>query len=290
MRILVCFRTTPDYEALRESDWAALAAGGGGEGAGGGEAAAGEPGAGAATRYVRRVLNCFDESALELALRLAEARAALGAATELTALSVAGREADQHLKTLRALGFARAARVQPDAALDFAPAATAALIAGYARLHSGDVVLFGCRSGPGDGGTVPFRVAEALGLPGLTQVTEVEPLGGQSLRVTCAADDAPLRVTLRPPCVLAVGNALVSTLRVPTLRDRLAVRDEPVTALSPADVGVDLGAQLAREATGLRGLERIDRRRAGVVVPGATPAEQARSLYESHVRAALEAL
>jgi electron transfer flavoprotein beta subunit len=210
--------------------------------------------------------------------------------TELAALSVAGRAADPYLKTLRALGFARAVRVEPEAALDFAPAATAALLAGYARLHPCDVLLFGCSSGPGDGGTVPFRVAEALGLPGLTQVTELEPLGGERLRVTCTADDAPLRVTLRPPCVLAVGNALVSTLRVPTLVDRLAVRDEPVTVLSPGEVGVDLGAQLAREATGLRGLERIDRRRAGVVVPGATPAEQARALYDGHVRAALEDL
>ena len=117
MRILVCFRATPDYEALRESNWAALAAAAAADGATGG---------GEATKYVRRILDCFDESALELALRLAEARGALGAATELAALTVAGREADTHLKTLRALGFARAARVEPDGALDFAPAATAA--------------------------------------------------------------------------------------------------------------------------------------------------------------------
>ena len=61
MRILVAFKVTPDYEALRDADWARVAA----------SDAAG-------TRYVRRVLNVFDESALELALRLRDA--ATGAA------------------------------------------------------------------------------------------------------------------------------------------------------------------------------------------------------------------
>jgi electron transfer flavoprotein beta subunit len=268
MRILVCFRTTPDYEALRATDWAALAAGG----------VADE-----ATKYVRRVLNCFDESALELALRLAEARGALGAATELAALTVAGREADAHLTTLRALGFSRAARVEPHAALDFAPAATAALIAGFARLDRSDVLLLGSRSGPGDSGTVPFRVADALGRPCLTQLTELEPWGEDGVRVICSADDALLRITLRPPCVLAVGNAVVSHLRVPTLGERLARRDLRADVLTPGDLGVDPAAGTLGVTGSLIGLERIDRSRAGVVLPGETPRDAAQALLASHL-------
>jgi electron transfer flavoprotein beta subunit len=63
MRILVSFKVTPDFEALREADWAAAAADG------------------VETRYVRRIINCFDESALELALRVADARAEQGSST-----------------------------------------------------------------------------------------------------------------------------------------------------------------------------------------------------------------
>ena len=105
MRILVSFKVTPDFEALREADWVAAAAGDGVE-----------------TRYVRRVLNCFDESALELALRLSESLAGRGVEADLGALSVGGREAEPYLTTLLALGYERAARVEPEAALDFAPA------------------------------------------------------------------------------------------------------------------------------------------------------------------------
>ena len=272
LRIAVGFKVTPDYEALRPADWA--------------RAAAGPVAHADATRYVRRVFNVFDEAALELALRLRDARAARGLETSLVAFSVAGREAGPFLATLRALGY-EAARVEPAADLDFAPAATAALVAAATRRLGGEVLLLGSRCGPGDTGLVPFLAAEALGRPSLPGVTEVEPAADR-LRVTFSAGDQALRATITPPCVLAVGNALVSLLRVPTLKDRLAVRDSAVTTLTPADLGVDVPAALSREHSTLAGLETIDRSRAGVVVTGGSPEEEARALYEEHLRPRLE--
>ena len=257
MRILVSFKVTPDYEALREADWAAGVAGS------------------VETRYVRRILNCFDESALELALRLTEAQGDRDIAADLGAVTVAGREAEPFLRTLQALGYERAARVEPGAALDFAPAVVAKIIAGYARqVHGCDLLLLGCRSGPGDGGTVPFLVAEHLRWPCLSQVVAIEPLGDDRLRVTSVADDGLLRVTLRLPCVLAVGNAVVSRLRVPTLTQRLVGRAEELAVLSPGDVGVDLEHELGREGRILTGVATVDRARHGVVIHGATTARQ----------------
>ena len=274
LRILVAFKVTPDFEALREADWAALAAGAGD------------------TRYVRRVLNCFDESALELALRLRRDLAAAGVDGTLSAVSVGGREVEPFLATLRALGYERAARVEPGprpAALDVAPGAVAALVAAYARrVAHADLVLLGTRSGPGDGGTVPFRVAEALALPCLSEVTELAALPDGRVRVACAADDGLLRLTLNGPCVLAIGNAVVSCLSAPTLKERLAHRDEPAEVLRDGELGVDLAAELARETVTLAGLETIDRTRAGALVEGATAAEAARRLYDGWLRDLLE--
>ncbi len=279
LRIVVGFKVTPDYEALRPSDWARAADGGPG----------GRP-RGPETRYVRRILGPFDEAALELALRLRDTRAGRGLETSLAGFSVAGREADPFLKTLQALGFERAARVEAGAELDFAPAATAALVAAGAQRLGGDVLLLGSRSGPGDSGVVPFLVAETLGWPCLTQVTELEPAEPGRLGVTFTTDAGPVRATIAAPCVLAVGNALVSMLRVPTLKDRLATKDEPVIVASAADLGVDVAGALGREPAALCGLETIDRGRAGVVVTGATPADKARALYETHLRERLESL
>jgi electron transfer flavoprotein beta subunit len=275
LRIVVGFKVTPDYEALRAPDWARAAA---------------AEGSRPETRYVRRVFNVFDEAALELALRLRDARAERGLETSLAAFSVADRGADPFLKTLQALGFERAARVDPGADLDFAPSATATLVAACAERLGGDVLLLGSSSGPGDSGVVPFLAAEALGRPCLTQVTELLPTSDGRLRVTFAADGGPARATLAPPCVIAVGNALVSMLRVPTLKERLAVKDELITELSAAELGVDLAGVLAGESTALTGLETIDRSRAGAVVAGASPADKARALYETYLRARLERL
>lgn len=270
MRVLVCFKVTPDYEALRDPDWVA------------------GPGDGVRSRYVRRMLNCFDESALELALRLREAWAAQGVETELSAVSVGGRETEPFFATLLALGYDSVARIAAETALDYAPGTTAALLAGYAHASDrSDLLLLGCRCGPADSGIVPFLVAEELGWPCVTQVTELEPLGGGRVRVCCDAEDGRLRLTTQAPCVLAVGNALVSHLRVPTLRDRLARRHRRPDVLTPADVGVDLAATLADAPTSLEALERVDRGRAGVVVKGGSAEDMARTVFETHVREAL---
>jgi electron transfer flavoprotein beta subunit len=281
MRIAVGFKVTPDFDALRAADWARLAA------------AEGPEGRAEAARYVRRVFGVFDEAALELALRLRDMRAGRDLQTELAAFTVGGREADPFLATLQALGF-ECARVDPgplgeNGGLDFAPAATAALAAACARQLGGDVLLLGERGGPGGTGTVPFLAAEALGRLCVSGVTEIEPADDDRLRVTFAADDGPMRAVVAPLCVLAVGNAVVSMLRVPTLKDRLAARGRPVTEHSAGHLGVDVAA-LAAAGGQLAGLAALDRSRAGVVVPGGTPAKQARELFEDHLRARLEAL
>jgi electron transfer flavoprotein alpha/beta subunit len=279
LRIAVGFKVTPDYDALRPADWARLAAAG--DGAKRAEA----------VRYVRRVFGVFDEAALELALRLRDARAEQGLETSLAAFTVGGREADPFLATLQALGF-EAARVDAgpsgeDGGLDFAPAATVALVAACAQRLGGDVLLLGARCGPGESGVVPFLAAEALGRPCLSEVTAIEPSAGEHLRVTFSADDGPVCATVSQPCVLAVGNAVVSMLRVPTLKDRLAVRGAPILELTARDVGA--GAPPAGQPV-LAGLETIDRGRAGKIVTGATPADKARALYEQQLRARLEQL
>jgi electron transfer flavoprotein beta subunit len=298
VRILVAFKVTPDLEMLRDADWAGAAA------------------RGVETRFARRILNCFDESALELVLRAADGLAAhrtratgapAGApSVELGAVSIGGREVEPYLKTLVALGYERATRIDPGTAepergarasrdattdLDFAPAVVAALIARYAsEVDRSDVVVLGCRSGPGDGGTVPFRVAEELGWPCLSQVTELEPTADGRLRTTWATDGGLLRATTRGPCVLAIGNAVVSSLRAPTLKERLAHRDEPLDVLPADALGVDVAGACRDQTSALIGLEPIDRSRAGAVLDGPTPQAKARTLFETHLRARLAKL
>ena len=214
-----------------------------------------------------------------------------GGAASLAALSVGGREVEPYLTTLLALGYERAARLDVERDLDFAPAVVASLIASYvAQREPCDLLLLGCRSGPGDGGTVPFRVAEALGRPCLSQVTELEPLAGGGLRVACTTDEGLLRLTVRGPVRAGRGQrGRVAPARADPARPPRAPR-QPRRVVAPAELGVDVAAGLHRESTALRDLEVIDRARSGAVVDGAGPRDKARALYGSHLRALLEAL
>ena len=309
LRIAVGFKVTPDYEALRPADWAR----GGADPApgatsltrpgmtraprrarralrAGGDAARArrDDVPGPDVRFVRRILGVFDEAALELALRLRDARTERGLMTHLAAFSIAGREADPFLATLQALGYDRVCRVDAAWSLDFAPAATARLVAACATRLGGDVLLLGAQSGPGDSGLVPFLAAEGLGRPCLTQVTDIEPADDVALRVTWTAGRSRLRARVAPPCVLGIGNASVSMLRVPTLKDRLAARAETAEVATPDDLGVDMTVALAREPVALVDLAVVERRRSGRVVTGASPQAKARALFETELRPRLE--
>ena len=281
MKVLVCFKVTPDYEALRPADWQRVAAGSD------------------ETKFVHRVLNVFDESALELALRLRDAvrQAAAGAGraaesgaadgdVRLRALTIGGHDADPFLQTLLALGYDAVARVPANGALDFAPQLTASVIAAYARRTESDLLLLGDRSGPGDSGLVPFLVAESLGWSCLSGVTELRASAEGALRLTWAAGEGQQRATLRGSAVLAVGNAVVSCLRVPTLADRLKTRDLAIDLVQLEDLGVHRQDVVA--SSGLVGLEVVDRRRAGVILDGRPPATLARTLLDDYLAPLLE--
>ncbi|HHW07047.1 MAG TPA: electron transfer flavoprotein subunit beta/FixA family protein [Clostridia bacterium] len=256
MRILVCFSVVPDLDKMSPDDWKT-------------------GGLAVDTTYVPTQLNPFDESALELALRLRDRGQA-----ELVALTIADRSADRYLKNLYALRFDHAVRLDCGEDLHFHPEAKAALLASYARRHSFDVVLAGRQNAVGDNGKTPFLLAEMLGLPCIGQVTGVER-EGETLMVTAATDGGSVRREVKAPVVLAVGNVTGGYLRVPTLKDKLQYGKREVEVIAVAH---DPGSPAARP---LR-LVKKEQGRQGKVLAGENAREKARLLYELYLKERLE--
>jgi electron transfer flavoprotein alpha/beta subunit len=267
MDLLVCCKIVPDLDLLSDHDWVIPAHGR------------------IDTAFVRTMINPFDESALELALRLADCA---GPEVRLSALTIGSRQADPVLKTLLALRFDRVVRMEPAADLVFCPEVVAALIAAYARSHPQDALLMGRQSGEGDHGKTPLLVAEHLGWPCVSEVTRVEAAAGR-LRITSQVDDGLLEQTLRPPCVLSVGNVAGTALRVPTLKARMQHGQRAIERIEP---GPELAEALQcwHRDYALEGLARISHARAGTILEGTDPAALARTLYEDHLRARMAAL
>ena len=85
----------------------------------------------AALDYVRQIVNCFDESALELALRIKDYYSQIGEETELTALTIAN-DSPSFFKTLFATGYDRVIRLTPSPGENF-----------FASVHRGqDSILY----------------------------------------------------------------------------------------------------------------------------------------------------
>lgn len=252
MKILVCFSVVPDLDKMGAGDWET-------------------DGLRVETAYVPTQINPFDESALELALRLRDQGPA-----ELVALTVADRSAERYLKMLYALRFDHAVRLEESGDLRFNPETKATLLAWYARRHSFDVVLAGRQNAVGDNGKTPLLLAEMQGWPCIGQVTGLERQG-EELWVTSVADGGFVRQKIKAPVVLTVGNVTGGYLRVPTLKDKLQYGKREIEVLA---VEHDAGQPSARP---LR-LVKKEQVREGKVLEGENAREKARLLFELYLR------
>ncbi len=261
MNILVCFTTVPEVEMLTDEDWVI------------------DKNLQIDTSFLKHALNSYDESALEIALTLSDASESVKVPIELTALTIAGTGATAILKTLNALRFKRVVRIDSHDDLRFRPIAIASILTQYVLEHAPqDVLLLGRQTSIGENARTHLLVAEMLGWPCVTQAIRIEIVDRNHLMVTSQMDDGQLQQQIQTPCVLSIGDAPNTYMRVPTLKDRMRYGKRPIETLSITDF------QLADETEKLIDLEVIHHKRAGIIIEGQSPEEKARKLYETHLR------
>ncbi len=262
MKILACFKAVPELEDMSESDWPP------------------NDRFQIETRFVKTVINPLDESALELALKLRDQGEQSGQDIHLTALTIGDGKADAILKTLCALKFQRAARLESQADSPFNSEEAAARLLDFVRgAGHFDLIIMGGRSADGDNARTPLLLAEALGWTCLTQVVSCGLREGL-LEAACLTDDGERLDLARLPLVLAVGNAPASRLRVPTLKDRLAHGRKEIEAIRST-------YEEARPSYELVSLKYEPRERDALIIEGPDPAAKARRLYEDYLKGRL---
>ncbi len=261
MNILVCFKAVSDLEMLFDEDWVF------------------DENLQIDTGFIKPGLNCFDESALEIALRLRDVSASLEVPLQLNALTIDGAGVTSMLKTLNALRFNRVVRIDNHADIRFSPDAIAFLLSQYVLKHAPqDLLLLGRQSSIGENVKTGPLVAEMLGWPCITQATRIELVDKKHLTVTCQVDDGQLRQTVQTPCVVSVGNAPITYMRVPTLEDRMQFGNRPVEILSAKDF------ETSGQAEELVDLEPVYHKRPGRIIEGKTPQAKTRKLYEGYLK------
>jgi electron transfer flavoprotein beta subunit len=221
MKIAVCVKAVPDAAAARRL----------------------EPESKRLDRSGELALSDFDSHAVEEGLLLREA----SGEGEVIVISMGPEHAADALRKTLAMGADRSVLVA-DASLEGADVlVTARVLAGALARESADLVLFGQQSADGDGACLFAAVAELLGRPVISQVSELTVeastvVGRRQTEFGYERVRAPL------PAVIAVSDS-INEPRYPSLKGIMGAKSKPQEVLSAADVG---GAGESRtEVTGL---------------------------------------
>jgi electron transfer flavoprotein beta subunit len=218
---------------------------------------------------IPRLMNAYDEQAIEAALRIRDA----GFEVTITAVS-AGEDPSAILKHAAALGADEIVHLKvADGETDCA--GVAALLARFIRTSGGaDLVLCGRQASDYDQGVVPPMLGELLGAPVITVARDVA-LNGAAVQVTRVTPDGDEVVEADLPVIVTISNELGAPRYPTAARSMQARRMQPVV-MTPAGLGLSM-EELAPRVV----LERLSVPRAQgncEFMNGGSPAESARKL------------
>jgi electron transfer flavoprotein beta subunit len=180
---------------------------------------------------IPRLMNGYDEQAIEAALRLRDA----GADFTLGVVSV-GADPDKMLKHAAALGADEVVSI-PVAPEGLDPHGVATLLAAQIENSGGaDLVLCGRQASDDDQGVVPALVGERLGMP-VVSVARAVQLEGQSLRITRVTPEGDEVVEVACPAVVTITNELGDP-RYPKASAKVKARRVKPTVVTPADLNL----------------------------------------------------
>lgn len=219
---------------------------------------------------IPRLLNGYDEQALEAALRLRDA----GVECEIRVVSVAA-DATAILRHAKALGADEVVTVEPPAGGADCQV-IAALLAAYVRSSGGaDLVLCGRQASDDDQGVVPVLLGEMLAMPVVTIARDVEAVG-DAVRVTRVTPDGDEVVEATCPAVVTISSEL-GTPRYPTMPMKMAARKVQPEAVATDSLGLG-GDDLTARAVPVR--QFVPAVKGECEMIEGTPAEAAERLVE----------
>ncbi|MDH6143847.1 electron transfer flavoprotein beta subunit [Kitasatospora sp. GP30] len=179
------------------------------------------------------LLSELDEYGVEQALRIAEANEG----TEVTVLTVGGDDASDALKKALSMGADKAVHVNDDDIHGSDVMATSAILAKALEKTGYDLVVCGMASTDGGMGVLPALLAERLGLPQVTLLSEVSVEGGV-VKGRRDGDAATELVEAALPAVVSVTDQS-GEARYPSFKGIMAAKKKPVQKYDLDDLDID---------------------------------------------------
>jgi electron transfer flavoprotein beta subunit len=185
---------------------------------------------------VKMAMNPFDEIAVEQAIRMKEA----GTVSEIVAVSIGPKQAQETIRTALAMGADRGIHVEHDGELE--PLAIAKMLKALVDKEEPGIVFCGKQAIDGDNNQTPQMLSALLGWPQGTFASAVE-LNGDGALITREVDGGLEDVQITMPAVLSVDLRL-NEPRYASLPNIMKAKKKPIDATTPADLGVDPAPRL----------------------------------------------
>jgi len=179
-----------------------------------------------------RVVDEITERALEAALALKDRDKSI----EVVALTMGPSESTGAIKKALSMGADSGIHLVDDGLAGADAMTTAATIAAALRDAGADLIIAGNESTDGRGGMLPAMLAEHLGLPALTFVSELVVEGGR-VRGERATETATSVVSAALPAVVSITEGMPEP-RFPSFKGIMGAKKKPVASHSLGDLGL----------------------------------------------------
>lgn len=184
---------------------------------------------------VKMAMNPFCEIAVEEAVRLKEK----GVASEVVAVTVGPKAAQEQLRTALALGADRAIHVESDERVESLGAAKA--LAKLVEEEQPGLVILGKQAIDTDNNQTGQMLAALTGLPQGTFASEVA-VDGDKVQVTREIDGGLQTVELSLPAIVTTDLRL-NEPRYAKLPDIMKAKKKPLDVKRPEDLGVEVATR-----------------------------------------------
>lgn len=197
-------------------------------------------GSGVDLANVKMSMNPFDEIAVEEAIRLKEK----GVASEVIAVSIGVRQAQETLRTALAMGADRAILVvaAEDVHQDIEPLAVAKILAKVVEAEQPKLVIAGKQAIDNDMNATGQMLAAILGWGQAAFASKVE-IEGEAARVTREVDGGLQTIEVALPAIVTADLRL-NEPRYASLPNIMKAKKKPLEEKTAADYGVDVTPRL----------------------------------------------
>lgn len=203
-------------------------------------------GSGVDLANVKMSMNPFDEIAVEEAIRMKEA----GTASEIIAVSIGVKQAQETLRTALAMGADRAILVvaADDVHQDIEPLAVAKILKGVIDAEEPGLVICGKQAIDNDMNATGQMLAALTGWSQATFASDVA-VEGDTATVTREVDGGLQTIKVTMPAIISVDLRL-NEPRYASLPNIMKAKKKPLDEKTAADYGVDVTPRLEIVKTG----------------------------------------